>query len=224
MVPTHPYRAASYNGRVLRCSTACNHIANTWLVVCSTHSAATSKNFGANLDMMAVHAPIVLIPGLPNSARHDVLRRGTRCAPWLLHVLEGVPVVVACAAGMTISGNHAGIKANPQNPRCPGRLHSDFATSLGLSLHPTGTHHITSGPRTRACAKRGPWAMRFSSTSKKKADIADAMSRSASEVLQFLNGVASKLANCGLHSAASFLTAKSQAAFCQSCSEGWLPS
>ena len=113
MVPTHPYRAASYNGRVLRCSTACNHIANTWLVVCSTHAAAASKNFGANLDMMAVHAPIVLIPGLPNSARHDVLRRGTRCAPWLLHVLEGVPGVVVRAARM-INGNHDGIKPTPK--------------------------------------------------------------------------------------------------------------
>ena len=141
MFHTHPYRAASYNGRVLRCSTACNHIANTWLVVCSTHSAAASKNFGANLDMMAVHAPIVLIPGLPNSARHDVLRRGTRCAPWLLHVHEGVLVVVVCA-GRMINGNHAGIKPTPKS-MTPGTTASEFATRpwFGSSPYRHTSHH-----------------------------------------------------------------------------------
>ena len=168
--------------------------------------------------MMAVRAPIVLIPGLPNSARHDVLRRGTRCAPWLLHVLEGVPGVVVCA-GRMINGNRDGIKPTPKSTTT-GTTASEFATSLGLSLHPTGTHHITSGPRTRACAKRGPWAIKFLSTFTQKADIAAAMSRSMSAILLLPNGVDSKFANSGLHSAESFLTAKSQAAFCQSCSGG----
>ena len=111
------------------------------LAVCSTHAAAASQNSGACLDMMAVRAPIVLIPALPNSARRDVLRRGTRCAPWLLHVLEGVPVVVVCAGRMT-NGNHAGIKPTPKSTT-PGTTASEFATRpcFGSSPYRHTSHH-----------------------------------------------------------------------------------
>jgi hypothetical protein len=60
--------------------------------------------------------------------------------------------------------------------------------------------------------------MTFWSTFAQKASIADAMSRSPLEMLEFPAVVASKLSNCGLHSEASFLTPKSQVALCQSCS------
>ena len=62
--------------------------------------------------------------------------------------------------------------------------------------------------------------MTFWSTFAQKASIADAMSRSTLEKPEFPAVVASKLSNCGLHSEASLLTAKSQAAPCQSCSAG----
>ena len=115
----------------------CKHLA-----VCLTHAAAASQNSGANLGMMAVHAPIVLIPALPNSARHDVLCRGTRCAPWLLHVLEGVLVVVACAGRMMTHDNHAGIKPTPKSTM-PGTTASEFATRpcFGSSPYRHTSHH-----------------------------------------------------------------------------------
>ena len=62
--------------------------------------------------------------------------------------------------------------------------------------------------------------MTFWSTFAQKASIADAMSRSPLEMLEFPAVVASKLSNCGMHSEASFLTPKSQAAPFQSCSAG----
>ena len=137
--PPTPGSLGQWQRSVTRHSTQshCKHMA-----ACSTHAAAASQNSGANLGMMAVHAPIVLIPALPNSARHDVLRRGTRCTPWLLHVLEGVLVVVARAGRMMINGNHAGIKPNPKSTM-PGTTASEFATRpcFASSPHRHTSHH-----------------------------------------------------------------------------------
>ena len=128
----------------------------------------------------------------------------------------------ACCCGVCWSDEsretYTGIKPTPRSPTSRGCIRICSKALVGV-LHPTGTHH-SNGPRTRACAKSGPWAMTFWSTFAQQASIANALSRSASGILEFPAVVASKLSNCGLHSEASLLTAKFQAAPCQSCSAG----
>ena len=83
-------------------------------------------NSGANFDLMAVHTPIVLIPALPNGARHDVFRDGPRRAPWLLHCFQCVPAVVVCA-GLMSHWRHI-LESSPlQDPGRPGAA-SEFAS------------------------------------------------------------------------------------------------
>ncbi len=115
----------------------------------STHAVANLQNSGANLDLMAVHTPIVLIPVLPNGARHDVFRDLPRHAPWLLLCFQDVLAVVVCARLMA---RHILESIPPQDPRRPGTA-SEFAARPWLGFS-TPQAHITAMARGRENAPR----------------------------------------------------------------------
>lgn len=114
--------------------------------ICSTHAVATIQNSGANLDLMAVHTPIVLIPALPRGARHDVFRDGPRRDPLLLHCFQCVPAVVVCA-GLMSHARHILESSPPQDPRRPEAA-SEFAARPWLGFF-TPQAHITAMARGR---------------------------------------------------------------------------
>ena len=185
--------------------------------ICSTHAVATIQNRSQfRFDGRAYSNRTD-----PSSSPRCTARR---ISWWPPGCSLAAPLfsMCACCCGVCWSDEsretYTGIKPTPRSPTSRGCMRTCSKALVGV-LHPTGTHH-SNGPRTRACAKSGPWAMTFWSTFAQKASIADAMSRSPLEMLEFPAVVASKLSNCGLHSEASFLTTKSQAACCQSCSAG----
>ena len=114
--------------------------------ICSTHAVATIQNSGANLDLMAVHTPIVLIPALPHGARHDVFRDGPLRVPLLLHCFQCVLAVVVCA-GLMSHARHILESSPPQDPRRPEAA-SEFAARPWLGFF-TPQAHITAMARGR---------------------------------------------------------------------------
>ena len=114
--------------------------------ICSTHAVATNQHSGANLDLMAVHTPIVLIPAPPRGARHDVFRDGPRRDPLLLHCFQCVLVVVVCA-GLMSHARHILESSPPQDPRRPEDA-SELAARPWLGFF-TPQAHITAMARGR---------------------------------------------------------------------------